>query len=650
MAYALFATVLLVPGNAIIGSPYYLIGAGGMFLSMLWIMKVWTGKRMLFAVLLLAALVRIAAIYQFPENSDINRYIWEGEVQLAGYNPYMLAPESEVLKHLRNENWKDINFKNIPAIYWPFAQMVFKLGAAISPSHDFFKAILVAFDLGTLCVLLSILRSTTRDYREIALYALNPLSIISVAGEGHLESILVFWIMLSLYGCRQKKPWLMYLSLGLAAMTKLTPVIFLPLLVEKRNIKYFPLFLLPFSLLLPYYDPNMDFLATLDIFLNSFNHNGLFYYISTSTIGILPTAWVSMFVAAGICGFVFFLTPDRTRSVFLVSALLLVFAPTFHTWYLLLITPFVVLYRSPPWILLHFTMLPLVFFFHPWATHPLWHNWPVLQSSEFIPFIAVSLWCFWKNISYWPVWFPRADSISVVIMVDDPQLDVAGCVQSIGRPECPNEVIVVRSDPSGILPNLINVFPGVKTVSSGPGRWPQMSSAVNAASNDVIVLLSADHRLLPDTISRMLDALRKNENAVGGYLGVRNRPSIQNRAANRLVSLLDRLWISASGISFGDDAVFFRRNAFPMHFPIREQVADIELSLRMKEAGAIVFIPDSTTSLPRKYKPAGISTAWGKTVYRMLWYLTLRRFGMVSGAPTDGHLSVPTEPAKKQAA
>jgi hypothetical protein len=87
-----------------------------------------------------------------------------------------------------------------------------------------------------------------------------------------------------------------------------------------------------------------------------------------------------------------------------------------------------------------------------------------------------------------------------------------------------------------------------------------------------------------------------------------------------------------------------------MHFPIREQVADIELSLRMKEAGAIVFIPDSTTSLPRKYKPAGISTAWGKTVYRMLWYLTLRRFGMVSGAPTDGHLSVPTEPAKKQAA
>ena len=117
---------------------------------------------------------------------------------------------------------------------------------------SFFKTILVLFDLGTIFLLLLMLRSFSSDFREIVLYALNPLTIISVAGEGHLESILVFWIMLSLYGCRQKKPWLMYLALGLAVMTKLTPVIFLPLLVERGNLKYFPLFLLPFALMLPY--------------------------------------------------------------------------------------------------------------------------------------------------------------------------------------------------------------------------------------------------------------------------------------------------------------------------------------------------------------------------------------------------------------
>jgi hypothetical protein len=277
-----------------------------MFLSMLWIMKHWPGKQMLFAVLLLALLVRVVAIFQFPENSDINRYVWEGEVQLAGYNPYLLAPEAEGLKHLRNENWQDINFKNIPAIYWPFAQMLFKAGAAISPTSWCFKTILVLFDLGTIFLLLLLMRPFSSDFREIVLYALNPLTIITVAGEGHLESILVFWIMLSLYGCRQKKPWLMFMSLGLAVMTKLTPVIFLPLLVERGNLKYFPLFLLPFALMLPYYDPEMDFLSTLGIFLSSFNHNGLFYYVSLSTIGVLPTAWVAMFFAACLCGFVFF--------------------------------------------------------------------------------------------------------------------------------------------------------------------------------------------------------------------------------------------------------------------------------------------------------------------------------------------------------
>ena len=110
-----------------------------MFMCMLWIMKHWPGRQMLYAVLLLALLVRAIAIFQFPDNSDINRYIWEGEIQLSGYNPYLLAPDAEALKHLRNENWQDINFKNIPAIYWPFAQMLFKAGAAISPTNGFLK-------------------------------------------------------------------------------------------------------------------------------------------------------------------------------------------------------------------------------------------------------------------------------------------------------------------------------------------------------------------------------------------------------------------------------------------------------------------------------------------------------------------------------
>jgi hypothetical protein len=628
IAYALFSAFLLVPGENIVGSPYYLIGSVGMFMSMLWIMKHWPGRQILPAILLLALLVRIVAIFQFPENSDINRYIWEGEVQLAGYNPFLLAPESETLKHLRNENWHSINFKDIPAIYWPFAQLLFKAGAAISPTRWFFSIILVFFDVGTMFLLLLMLRPVTRDFREIVLYALNPITIISVAGEGHLESILVFWIMLSLYGCRQKKPWLMYPALGLAIMTKLTPVIFLPLLVERGNLKYFPLFLLPFALMIPYYDPEINFLSTLNIFLSNFNHNGLFNYVSQSLTGVLPTAWFAIFIAACLCGFVFFLTPDRTRSVYLVSAILLVFAPTFHTWYLLLLTPFLVFYRSPPWIILHLTMLPLVFFFHPWATHPLWHNKPLLQGIEFFPFIAAGLWFFWKNRQYWPARFPPAQSVSVIIPMDNEAHNISGCIQSIDSRDCPVEIIVVGEFRGG-SPDIAEVFPDVKFLSSEPGRGMQIRSGISAAQNDVIVLLHEDSRLLPGAISRMLTELRGNDSAVGGCFGTFYDNSGLGTRLNRLTPVLNRIWTLASGISLGDQVKFFRRGAVQYPLLSITLLEEMELSLRMKENGALIFIPGGATGTDRGLRPARNWLDFVKALYETMRYLTLRRLGLV---------------------
>ncbi|MDO9109813.1 MAG: glycosyltransferase [Desulfatirhabdiaceae bacterium] len=621
----IFLAVLLVPGERIVGSPYYLVGSVGMFICMLWIMKYWSGKKMLAAVLLLSLLVKVAMLIQFPDNSDINRYVWEGEIQLSGYNPFVYAPEAEELKHLRNENWEDINFKSLTAIYWPFAQLLFKACAAISPTRWFFNTILSLFSVGIIVLLLLLLRPFSHDFREIVLYALNPLTIISVAGEGHLESILVFWILLSLYGSRQKKPWLMYLSLGLAIMTKLTPIIFLPLLVERGNLKYFPFFLLPFALMLPYYDPGISFLSTFNIFISSFKYNGMFDYVCQALTGVLPSTWVSMFFAAGLCGFVFFLTPDRLRSVYLVSGILLIFIPTFHTWYLLLITPFLVFYCSWPWIILHLTMLPLVFVFHPWATHPFWHDQPLLQGIEFIPFIAAGLWCFWKNRQYWPVRFPPARSVSVIILTDSASRNVVGCIQSIDNRDCPVEVIVVESGFVHGIPDIVQAFPDVKILSSAPGRGLQIQNGIKSAKNDVIVLLHADSRLMPGAISRMLTALQGNDSVVGGCFGATYDDSRSGTRLNRLVPVLNRIWVVASGISVGNQAKFFRREAIQYPLPAIKLVEDIELSLCMKEKGAMVFIPGCVTGAAREHKPAENWTDYIKAIYVMIRYLTLRR-------------------------
>ena len=363
------------------------------------------------------------------------------------------------------------------------------------------------------------------------------------------------------------------------------------------------------------------FYPRFDIFISDFHFNGLFNYVCQVIIGDLPSTWLAMFCAAGLSGFVFFLTPDRTRAVFLLSAFLLIFAPTFHTWYLLLITPFLVFYRPAPWIILHATILPLVFFFHPWATNPLWHSKPFLQAVEFLPFIAAGIWCFWKNRQHWPARFPTAQSVSVIVLTENDAQDITGCIQSLDNRDCPVEII----------------------------RETQIGRGIGSARNDVIVLLQAGARLVPGAISSMLRALQENNSAVGGCFGAAGGSGFGFHL-NRLKPVLQRIWFVASGICSGDQVMFFRRGAFPGAISVIKPMEKIELSLRMKETGATVFVPGGVAGISRKPEPAGNRTGLMKASYEMLRFLTLRKLGWLPRDIESGYPAVPTDPAKKQAA
>ena len=99
---------------------------------------------------------------------------------------------------------------------------------------------------------------------------------------------------------------------------------------------------------------------------------------------------------------------------------------------------------------------------------------------------------------------------------------------------------------------------------------------------------------------------------------------------NRLAPVLKRIWTLASGISLGDQVKFFRRGAFQARFPAIERMEDIELSLRMKENGAVVFIPGGVTGTARRQKPDGNWIDSIKTLYETMRYLTLRKLGLLA--------------------
>ncbi|MEM9089579.1 MAG: glycosyltransferase family 2 protein [Cyanobacteria bacterium P01_F01_bin.53] len=120
---------------------------------------------------------------------DIWRYLWEGHIQIEGFNPYLLAPTTDVLEPLRFSWWEFINHPDHAAIYPPVTQLGFRFLAALNPSVLLFKLAFTIADLG-ICGLLC----RRFGYRATLLYAWNPLVIYSFAGGGHYDS----WFLLPL--------------------------------------------------------------------------------------------------------------------------------------------------------------------------------------------------------------------------------------------------------------------------------------------------------------------------------------------------------------------------------------------------------------------------------------------------------------------
>lgn len=125
---------------------------------------------------------------------DIYRYIWEGWIQNAGWNPYLLAPDSPQLALLRDSLiHPQINHPSIPAIYPPLAQFCFR---ALGLFPDPIVAFKLAFTAADLAVCWLVQREA--GFKAALLYAWSPVVIYSFAGGGHYDSLMVLPIVV---GC-----------------------------------------------------------------------------------------------------------------------------------------------------------------------------------------------------------------------------------------------------------------------------------------------------------------------------------------------------------------------------------------------------------------------------------------------------------------
>ena len=72
-------------------------------------------------------------------SDDLQRYRWEAKVQAHGWNPYAITPKDPRLAGLRDKYYEILPGKEIPAIYPPVSELLFRASWKIFPGPISFK-------------------------------------------------------------------------------------------------------------------------------------------------------------------------------------------------------------------------------------------------------------------------------------------------------------------------------------------------------------------------------------------------------------------------------------------------------------------------------------------------------------------------------
>jgi hypothetical protein len=135
-------------------------------------------------LLIWAVVLRGVLFFMFP-GDDVWRYLWEGRIQNAGFNPYLLAPSDPQLAAWRTPWWDLIQHKEITAIYPPLAQAFLRI-ASLGSGWEGLKLWVTGADLGVVWLL-----AWRFGTQVAARYAWCPLVLVSFAGAAHFDSLML---------------------------------------------------------------------------------------------------------------------------------------------------------------------------------------------------------------------------------------------------------------------------------------------------------------------------------------------------------------------------------------------------------------------------------------------------------------------------
>ena len=292
----IFVFVLLLGCSALgYWSIGYSIERGGVFvlLSVLAALSILFFLLMRFSISLkgifiLGFLIRLLFLFALPQLSqDFYRFLWDGNIQLLGINPYSATPNQLLgtvefpLFDVLYTNMGSLSAENYTS-YPPLSQWIFKSVLFFNQESLFNATILLRiyqlfFEVMVFIFGVLLLRSIQRSEQLIAWYFLNPLIIIELSGNLHGESLMLALCLAGFYFLIRKNLFFGALFISLSIAAKLIPLLLIPAFFYYLGWKRMLIFggsVLIFSLLLcvPFFDSSnvLNFFQTVYLWFNTF--------------------------------------------------------------------------------------------------------------------------------------------------------------------------------------------------------------------------------------------------------------------------------------------------------------------------------------------------------------------------------------------
>ncbi len=356
-------------------------------------------------IILCACGFRVILWFSTPSLSDdIYRYVWEGKILAAGWNPFLYAPEAPSLSGFRDaEIFPRINHPHLSTIYPPLSLFIFALCALVSPTVAGMKLTFILFDLFTVGMLVRTLRALQMSPLNVIIYAWNPLVIVEFAGSGHLDSVGIFFLMVALYLFLKKIHLGSVAMLTLSVLCKFLSGIFLPFILTKGKMRQVFVVLL---LVVVFYFP---FLSTGGMLFNSLREYAEQWVFNASLYALLEFIFQSsrharLFAAAIILSVAtaLYITYSKQpasqqdkalfNAVFILLGTMFVFTPVLYPWYLCWVIPVLVIIPSRSWLLLSGSIFISYLVWKGKVETGVWQESMLIKCVEYLPFYALLLY------------------------------------------------------------------------------------------------------------------------------------------------------------------------------------------------------------------------------------------------------------------